>query len=75
MLKYGLDSGDAKRGKIKIWNQKGMRNVITIDDKHFTYNPNKITKVLATRLTKLLKHNKIYISKRHTTNICETQIK
>lgn len=58
MLKYGLDSGDAKREKIKWGNQKGMRNVITIDDKHFTYNPNKITKVLSTRLTKLLKHNK-----------------
>ena len=58
-LKFALDSGDAKTDRIKFGNQKGLRDVVTIDGKHFSYNPQKITKVLENRLTKLLKHNKI----------------
>ena len=57
-LKFALDSGDAKTDRIKFGNQKGLRDVVTIDGKHFSYNPQKITKVLENRLTKLLKHNK-----------------
>ena len=57
-LKFALDTGDAKTDKIKFGNQKGLRDVVTIDGKHFSYNPNKISNVLANRLTKLLKHNK-----------------
>jgi hypothetical protein len=57
-LKFALDSGDAKTDRIKFGNQKGLRDVVTIDGKHFFYNPNKITQVLTNRLTKLLKHNK-----------------
>ena len=57
-LKFALDSGDAKTDRIKFGNQKGLRDVVTIDGKHFSYNPPKITKVLENRLTKLLKHNK-----------------
>ena len=57
-LKFALDSGDAKTDRVKLGNQKGLRDVVTIDGKHFTYNPNKITQVLTNRLTKLLKHNK-----------------
>ena len=56
-LKFALDSGDAKTDKIQFGNQKGLRDVVTIDGKHFSYNPKKITKVLTNRLTKLLKHN------------------
>ena len=59
-LKYALDSGDAKTDKIKFGNQKGLRDVVTIAGKHFSYNPKKITKTLANRLTKLLKNNKKY---------------
>ena len=57
-LKFAVDSGDAKTDRIKFGNQKGLRDVVTIDGKHFSYNPQKITKVLENRLTKLLKHNK-----------------
>ena len=57
-LKFALDSGDAKTDRIKFGNQKGLRDVVTIDGKHFSYNPQKVTKVLENRLTKLLKHNK-----------------
>ena len=57
-LKFALDSGDATTDKVKFGRQKGLRNVVTIDGKHFPYNPKKITKVLTNRLTKLLKHNK-----------------
>ena len=59
-LKYALDSGDAQTDKIKFGNQKGLRDVVTIAGKHFSYNPKKITKTLANRLTKLLKNNKKY---------------
>ena len=57
-LQFALDSGDAKTDRIKFGNQKGLRDVVTIDGKHFSYNPQKFTKVLENRLTKLLKHNK-----------------
>ena len=57
-LKFALDSGDAKTDRVKFGNQKGLRDVVTIDGKHFSYNPKKITKTLENRLTKLLKHNK-----------------
>jgi uncharacterized protein with HEPN domain len=57
-LKFALDSGDAKTDRVKFGNQKGLRDVVTINGKHFTYNPKTITKVLTNRLTKLLKHNK-----------------
>ena len=59
-LKFALDSGDAKTERVQFGNQKGLRDVVTIDGKHFSYNPNKITQVLTNRLTKLLKHNKKY---------------
>ena len=59
-LKFALDSGDAKIDKVKFGNQRGLRDVVTIDGKHFPYNPNKITQVLTNRLTKLLKHNRKY---------------
>ena len=57
-LKFALDSGDAQTDKVTCGSQKGLRDVVTIDGKHFSYNPNKITKALANRLTKLLKHNR-----------------
>jgi len=57
-LKFALDSGDAKTDKIKFGIQKGLRDVVTIDGKHFSYNPTQITKALENRLTTLLKHNK-----------------
>ena len=57
-LKFALDSGDAKTDRVNFGNQKRLRDVVTIDGKHFSYNPNKITQVLTNRLTKLLKHNK-----------------
>ena len=40
-LKFALDSGDAKTDKIQFGNQKGLRDVVTIDGKHFSYNPKK----------------------------------
>ena len=43
-LKFALDSGDAKTDKIQFGNQKGLRDVVTIDGKHFSYNPKKIQK-------------------------------
>ena len=57
-LKFALDSGDATTDKVQFGRQKGLRNVVTIDGKHLCYNPKKSTKVLETRSTKLLKHNK-----------------
>ena len=41
-LKFALDSGDAKTDKIQFGNQKGLRDVVTIDGKHFSYNLKKI---------------------------------
>ena len=43
-LKFALDSGEAKTDKIQFGNQKGLRDVVTIDGKHFPYNPKKIQK-------------------------------
>ena len=43
-FKFALDSGDAKTDKIQFGNQKGLRDVVTIDGKHFSYNPKKIQK-------------------------------
>ena len=56
-LKYAIDHGDAKIGKRTIGKRKGLRNVVTIGDKSYQYNPNTITKTLASKLNKVTKTN------------------
>jgi hypothetical protein len=51
-LKYAIDNGDAKIEEKTIGKRMGLRNVVTIGDKSFQYNPNKITKHLHPNLTK-----------------------
>ena len=57
-LKYAIDNGDAKIEKKVIGKRKGLRNVVTIGDKSYQYNPSKITKTLTSKLNKLTKTNK-----------------
>ena len=45
-LKYAIDNGDAKVEKKLIGQRRGLRNVVTIGDVSYSYNPNKITKTL-----------------------------
>ncbi len=59
-LKYLINEKDAKVEKVQIGNRKGLRNVITIQDKHYTYNPDKMTKTLSKQLDKLTKSNNIF---------------
>jgi hypothetical protein len=54
-LKYAIDNGDAKVEKKIIGRRRGLRSVVTIGDKSYTYNPNKITKILTTKLKQLTK--------------------
>ena len=56
-LKYAIDNGDAKIEKKTIGKRKGLRNVVTVGDKSYQYNPNKITKALTSKLNKLTKTN------------------
>ena len=56
-LKYAIGNSDAKIEKKMIGNRKGLRSVVTIGDKSYQYNPNKITKVLTSKLNKLTKTN------------------
>ena len=51
-LKYAIDNNDAKID-IKIGNRKGLQNVVIIGDKRYQYNPNKISKLLTTKLKQL----------------------
>ena len=51
-LKYAINNGDAKIEKNKIGNRKGLRNVLTIGDKSYQYNPKNITKILTSKLDK-----------------------
>ena len=41
--------------QIQVGKRKGLRSVVTIGSRHYQFNPNKISKVLATALTKLTK--------------------
>ena len=59
-LKYLIQEKDAKVEKVQIGNRKGLRNVITIQDKQYTYNPDKMTKTLTKQLDKLTKSNNIF---------------
>ena len=43
-LKHATDNSDAKMEKKLIGQRKGLRTVVTIGDKSYIYNPNKITK-------------------------------
>ena len=52
-LKYAIDNNDAKIDKIKIGNRKGLQNVVIIGDRRYQYNPNKISKLLTTKLNQL----------------------
>ena len=52
-LKYAINNNDAKIDKIKIGNRKGLQNVVIIGDKRYQYNPNKISKLLTTKLNQL----------------------
>ena len=52
-LRYAIDNNDAKIDKIKIGNRKGLQNVVIIGDKRYQYNPNKISKLLTTKLKQL----------------------
>ena len=52
-LRYAIDNKDAKIDKIKIGNRKGLQNVVIIGDKRYQYNPNKISKLLTTKLKQL----------------------
>ena len=57
-LKYAIDNGDAKIDKTTVGKRKGLRNVVTIGDKSYQYNPNNITKTLISKLNKLTKTDK-----------------
>ena len=52
-LKYAINNKDVKIEKIKIGNRKGLQSVISIGDKQYQYNPNKISKVLITKIKQL----------------------
>ena len=54
-LKYAIDNGDATVEKKIIGQRRGLRNVVTIGDVSYSYNPNKITKTLTSKLNKLTK--------------------
>ena len=54
-LKHAIDNGDAKFEKKIIGQRRGLRTVVTIGDKSYTYNPNKITKTLTSKLNQLTK--------------------
>ena len=54
-LKYAIDNDDAKIDKIKIGNRKGLQNVVIIGERQYQYNPNKISKLLTTKLKQLTK--------------------
>ena len=56
-LKYAVGNGDAQIEQKTIGRRKGLRTVVTVGDKSYPYNPNKITKVLTTKLNKLAKTN------------------
>ena len=56
-LMYAIDNGDAAIEQKTIGKRKGLRTVVTIGDKSYQYNPNKITKVLTSKLNKLTKTN------------------
>jgi hypothetical protein len=55
ILRYAIDNNEAQIDKIKIGNRKGLRNVVIIGDRQYQYNPNKISKVLTTKLKQLTK--------------------
>ena len=54
-LRYAIDNDDAKIDKIKIGNRKGLQNVVIIGERQYQYNPNKISKLLTTKLKQLTK--------------------
>ena len=56
-LKFALDTGDAKTDNIEF---ARLRNIVMLRPStvNISYNPTTISKALANRLTKLLKHNK-----------------
>ena len=58
-FKFVLDSGDANTDKIKFGNQKGLRDVATIDGKHFSYNP-KEYKTINKQINKTIKTQQKY---------------
>ena len=54
-LNHATDNSDAKIEKKLIGQRKGLRTVVTIGDKSYTYNPNKITNTLTSKLNQLTK--------------------
>ena len=58
-LKYAIDNGDATIDKTTVGKRKGLRNVVTIGERNYRYNPNKITKTLTSKLNKRTKTDKI----------------
>ena len=54
-LRYAIDNKEAQIDKIKIGNRKGLQNVVIIGDRQYQYNPNKISKLLTTKLKQLTK--------------------
>ena len=52
-----MNRGDANIEKNTMGNRKGLRNVVTIGDTSFQYNPNKITKTLTSSLNKVTNTN------------------
>ena len=59
LLRFAVNiSEEAKIEIKKIGNMRGSRKVVTIKDKSYLYDPNKLSKVLLAKLNKLSKANK-----------------
>ena len=57
--KYAVDNGDAKIEKKTIGKRQGLHNLVTIGDKSYQYDPNKITTTLTSKLNKVTKTNQV----------------
>ena len=74
-LKYAINNNEAKIDKIKIGNRKGLQNVVIIDDKRYQYNPNKISKLLTTKLKQLTTTQQFNATKQIKKSISRDTIK
>jgi hypothetical protein len=74
-LKFLLLNKIAKLDYVKRGNRKGLQKVITIGERHYNYNPIKITKILDNTLDKLTKDNKQFTITEAVRNVYDKVVK
>ena len=59
LLRFAVNiSGEAKIETKKLGQMKGLRKVVTLQDKTYLYNPNNLSRGLLTKINKLSKTHK-----------------